>query len=142
MKGGWSGAIVTAPNCSTSIMVLPIKPVFDEYGIEKIHNTTMQAISGGDYPGVSSMDMIDNVVPYIGGEEEKLVLESKKILGEINNPANYELEAFCNRVNILDGHLESIFIKTKKVADLENIKTLLKPSSGLIYIVVQENLLL
>jgi aspartate-semialdehyde dehydrogenase len=132
-KRGWKGAIITAPNCSTTIMVLPVKPIYDNFGVEQIHVTTMQAISGAGYPGVSSMDILDNVIPYIGGEEEKLVIESKKILGDFDKPAEYELAAYCNRVNVMDGHLESIFLKTKEKAEVSEIKQLLRdlPSTNL-----------
>ena len=81
-------AIVTAPNCSTSILTLPIKPIFDKFSIESIYVCTMQAISGAGYPGLPSIDIIDNVIPYIGGEEEKLDIESKKILGTSDQPAH------------------------------------------------------
>jgi aspartate-semialdehyde dehydrogenase len=93
----------------------------------------MQAISGAGYPGVSSMDILDNVVPFIGGEEEKLDIESKKVLGKVREPADYKLSAYCNRVNVIDGHLESIFINTKEQVDLENIINLMSgfASSGL-----------
>jgi aspartate-semialdehyde dehydrogenase len=128
---GWDGGIITAPNCSTSILVLPTKPVFDEFGVDSIHVSTMQAISGAGYPGVSSMDIIDNVIPYIGGEEEKLDVESKKILGGLKKPASYHLAAYCNRVNVIDGHMESVFIKTKEDPDIEEVKNLMGDYPGL-----------
>ena len=129
-KRKWKGAIITAPNCSTSCLVLSLKPIFDNYTIENIYISTMQAISGGGYPGISSMDILDNVIPYIGGEEEKLEIESKKILGELNQPATYNLAAHCNRVHVMDGHLETVFIKTLEKPNLEKIKKLMRGFSG------------
>jgi len=129
----WDGAIVTAPNCSTSILTLPIKPIFDNFSVESINVCTMQAISGAGYPGLPSMDIIDNVIPYIGGEEEKLDVESKKILGTTEQPAQYRIAAHCNRVHVMDGHMEAIFVKTTEEIDLEIIQELWKnfPGTGL-----------
>jgi len=132
-KRPWDGAIVCAPNCTTSIFTLPLKPVFDEFGVEEVVVTTMQAVSGAGYPGISSLDITDNVVPYIEGEEEKTRLESKKILGSIDKPADYKLASHCCRVHVIDGHLESIFVKTKQKADAEEVKRLMRefPGTGL-----------
>jgi len=129
----WDGAIVTAPNCSTSILVLPLKPIFDNFGLERIYIATMQAISGAGYPGVPSLDILDNVIPYIGGEEEKLNNESKKILGSIGQPADYKVAAYCCRVHVMDGHMEAIFVKTKQKFDVGEVKSLMKkfPGTGL-----------
>ena len=120
------GVIVTNPNCSTIGMVLALKPIHDKFGIDAINVVTMQAVSGGGYPGVPSMDILDNVVPFIGGEEEKMETEPQKILGILN--ANYEVDfakikasAQCNRVNVTDGHTECVQIKLKKKATKEEI---------------------
>ncbi len=80
-KRKWDGAIVTNPNCSTTVLTLPLKPIYDEFGINSLIVSTMQAISGAGYPGVASLDIVDNVIPYIGGEEAKMETETQKILG-------------------------------------------------------------
>jgi len=132
-KRSWDGAIVCAPNCTTSIFVLPLKPVFDRFGVEKVVVVTMQAVSGAGYPGLPSLDIADNVIPYIGGEEEKTRVESKKILGSIDKPADYKLASYCCRVYVIDGHLECVFVKTKQEADAEVVKRLMRefPGTGL-----------
>jgi aspartate-semialdehyde dehydrogenase len=113
-KRGWKGAIVTDPNCSTTILAMSLKPLWDRFGIESVVVSTMQSVSGAGYPGVSSLDIIDNVVPYISEEEEKMVIETKKLLGDGKRPATLKVSASCNRVPTLDGHMESVFVRTKK----------------------------
>ncbi len=112
-----NGGIVTNPNCSTIGLILAIKPLYDVFGIEQLNVVTMQAVSGGGYPGVPSLDILGNVVPFISGEEEKMKTEPLKILGKINNnviePANFTISAQCNRVPVIDGHLETVQIKFK-----------------------------
>lgn len=132
-KRSWDGAIVCAPNCTTSIFSLPLKPVFDNFGVEKVIVVTMQAISGAGYPGVPSLDITDNVIPYIGGEEEKTRVESKKILGSIDKSAEYKLASYCNRVHTIDGHIECVFVKTKQEAEADKVKRLMRavPGTGL-----------
>ncbi|MEE9430941.1 MAG: aspartate-semialdehyde dehydrogenase [Melioribacteraceae bacterium] len=119
------GSIITNPNCSTIGMVLALKPLFDEFGIEQLNVVTMQAISGGGYPGVSSMDILDNVVPFIDGEEEKLKTEPLKIFGKVKNDeienAQINISAQCNRVSVIDGHLENVQIKFRTKPTKENI---------------------
>jgi aspartate-semialdehyde dehydrogenase len=132
-KRGWKGAIVTDPNCSTTILVMSLKPIWDNFGIEKVAVITMQSISGAGYPGVPSLDIIDNVVPYIGGEEEKMIVETKKVLGDGKRPANLKLAATCNRVPTIDGHLEVVFVATKKKAELTAAKNAFKQFKGLDY---------
>ena len=112
---GWSGYIVTNGNCSAIHLTLALKPLQDAFGIESLLVTTMQAVSGAGYPGVSSLDMIDNVVPYIGSEEEKLAEETRKFLGELSGDA-FQLAAFpvsasCNRVPVRDGHTEAASVR-------------------------------
>jgi len=120
-----NGGIVTNPNCSTIGLVLAIKPLFDKFGIEAINVVTMQAISGGGYPGVPSMDILDNVIPFINGEEEKMKTEPLKILGTLSNNsidfANIKISAQCNRVSVVDGHLENIQIKFMNKPSREEI---------------------
>ncbi len=119
------GAIVTNPNCSTIGLVMALKPLADKFGIESVNVVTMQAISGGGYPGVPSMDIIDNVIPFIGGEEEKMEKEPKKILGSINGNkieyARMTVSAQCNRVSVIDGHTENVQVKLKRKPSKEEI---------------------
>jgi len=114
---GWDGAIVTNPNCSTTVLSLALKPIYDNFGINNVIVSTMQAISGAGYPGVASMDIVDNVVPYIGGEEEKMETEMQKILGSPSQPANFTVSASCHRVPTIDGHMEAVFVEPKKEAE-------------------------
>lgn len=117
----WDGAIVTNPNCSTSILTLPLKPIHDKIGINKVIVSTMQAVSGAGYPGVPSLDIIDNVIPFIEKEEEKLETETLKILGSPQKPANFEVSASCHRVPTLDGHMEAVFVELKREAEPESV---------------------
>ena len=109
---GWSGGIVANPNCSTAGLVLGVAPLHQAFGIEKIFVATMQAVSGAGYPGVASLDALGNVIPYIGGEEEKLEQETAKILGSFTagavDPAGLVTSAHTNRVPVVDGHLEVV----------------------------------
>ncbi|HEV8052471.1 MAG TPA: aspartate-semialdehyde dehydrogenase [Parachlamydiaceae bacterium] len=113
------GKIVTNPNCSTIGLSLALKPLYDHFGIEAVNVVTMQAISGAGFPGVSSMDILDNVIPHIVGEEHKLETEPLKILGKLdkNNDRIIEpkikISAQCNRVPVTDGHTECVSIKLK-----------------------------
>ena len=112
---GWDGALVKNPNCSTITMV-PTLAALDEFGLDRVHVATLQAVSGAGYSGVTSMEILDNVVPHIGGEESKMESESRKLLGEFTG-AEVEwhdavVSASCNRVPTLDGHLENVFAET------------------------------
>jgi len=124
-KQDTSGAIVTNPNCSTIGMVMALKPLHEKFGIESVNVATMQAISGGGYPGVSGMDILDNVVPYIGGEEEKMETEPLKILGKFSEngiiETSIKISAQCNRVPVIDGHLECVQVKFKTKPSKEEI---------------------
>lgn len=116
---GWSGFIVTNPNCSAIHLVLALKPLHDAFGIDALAVMTMQAVSGAGYPGVPSLDMIDNVVPYIGSEEEKMTEETKKLLGGFDGqfrPAELTMSAHCNRVSVRDGHTECVSIRFRTEA--------------------------
>ena len=116
-KRGWSGQIVTNPNCSTIVMVMALAPL-KQFGIRKIIVTTMQAISGAGYPGVASMDINANVIPYIGMEEEKMQSETQKILGDFAGtriePLAANVSASCNRVPVVDGHTMAVSIELEK----------------------------
>ena len=109
------GFIVTNPNCSTVGLVLALKPLADAFGIEAVSVVTMQALSGAGHPGVPSLDALANVVPYIGGEEDKLIHEPRKLLGTLEDgairPADIAISAQCNRVPVLDGHLECVSVR-------------------------------
>ena len=109
------GYMVTNPNCSTIGLVMALKPIEERFGIEQIFVTTMQAISGAGYPGVPSMDILGNVIPYIGSEEEKMEAETLKLLGRLEGhavaPLKARISAHCNRVAVEDGHTESVSIK-------------------------------
>lgn len=119
------GGILTNPNCSTIGLVIALKPLFDSFGLEAVNVVTMQALSGAGYPGVSSLDIIDNVVPFIGGEEEKLETEPNKIFGTLQNGgislANIKISAQTNRVAVIDGHTEAVQVKLKTKASVEDI---------------------
>jgi aspartate-semialdehyde dehydrogenase len=114
---GWKGFITTDPNCSTIQMAMTLKPLM-QFGLKQVMVTTMQALSGAGYPGVPSLDILDNVVPYIGKEEDKMESESNKILGTFDGKtvqnAEFTVSASCNRVHVKDGHLESVFVKLDK----------------------------
>src|ERR1700735_1060240 len=109
------GYIVTNPNCSAIGLVLALKPIVERFGIDAIFVSTMQAVSGAGYPGVASMDILGNVVPYIKNEEEKMEAETLKLLGRMNGtvvePLAAKMSAHCNRVAVEDGHTESVSIK-------------------------------
>jgi len=111
---GWSGAILTNPNCSTAALALALAPLHRAFGIEKLFVSTMQAVSGAGYPGVASLDIVGNVIPHIGGEEEKIERESRKILGVLRNgvvePAEFAVSAHTNRVAVIEGHLETVSV--------------------------------
>ncbi len=133
-KRGWNGHIVTNPNCSTIGLVVPLKPILDEFGLEWVNVTTMQALSGAGYNGVPSMAAVDNVIPYIGGEEDKVETEPLKILGSLSKDhvedASMDIFASCNRVPSLDGHLKAVFVGTKQDCDLEDIIAVLRGYSS------------
>ncbi|HET7345713.1 MAG TPA: aspartate-semialdehyde dehydrogenase [Acidobacteriaceae bacterium] len=119
------GYIVTNPNCSAIGLVLALKPIVERFGIEAIFVSTMQAISGAGYPGVASMDILGNVVPYIKSEEEKMQAETLKLLGRLNGtvvePLPAKMSAHCNRVAVEDGHTESVSIKLGRKATREEL---------------------
>jgi len=126
----WSGAIVTNPNCSTTVLTLPLKPIYDEFGINKVVVSTMQALSGAGYPGVASLDIVDNVIPFIRKEEEKLQTETLKILGSSSKPADFKISASCHRVPTLDGHMEAVFVELKREEDPDSIITAMENFVG------------
>jgi aspartate-semialdehyde dehydrogenase len=123
---GWSGAIVKVPNCTTAIATLSLKPLVDVFGVGKVIVSTMQALSGAGLTGVPSMFILDNLIPYIEGEEEKVENESRKILGIFNgNNIEFNKEisvtASCHRVMVLEGHTEAIFAELKSKTSMDEI---------------------
>jgi len=129
-RGNDSGFIVTNPNCSTAGLVLVLKPLADAFGLEKVFAVTLQAVSGAGYPGVASMDIHANVIPFISGEEEKMESEPQKLLGKWDGArfidAGLGLSAHCNRVPVLEGHLECISVSLKKIACLKEVREALR----------------
>ena len=121
------GYIVTNPNCSAIGLVLALKPLAERFGLESVFVSTMQAISGAGYPGVPSLDILNNVVPYIKNEEEKLEAETLRLLGKLQGgrvaPLDAKVTAHCNRVAVEDGHTESVSIKLSAKATREEILT-------------------
>ena len=113
--GDAGGFIVTNPNCSTVGLVMALAPLHAAYGVEAAHVVTMQALSGAGYPGVPSLDALGNVVPFIGGEEEKMAVETTKLLGTLTADgvasAEVTVSAQCNRVPVVDGHLEAVSVR-------------------------------
>ncbi|HYW44083.1 MAG TPA: aspartate-semialdehyde dehydrogenase [Bryobacteraceae bacterium] len=111
---GWKGQIVTNPNCSTIVLTMGLAPL-KQFGITRMVVTTLQAISGAGYPGVASMDIVGNVIPFIGGEEEKMQQETQKILGEFRGdhiePLAAKVSAHCNRVAVVDGHTVTVSVE-------------------------------
>ncbi|MBV8819436.1 MAG: aspartate-semialdehyde dehydrogenase [Acidobacteriaceae bacterium] len=122
---GWSGMIVTNPNCSTVVLTMALAPLV-RFGIERVLVATMQAVSGAGYPGVSSMDIIGNVVPFIGGEEEKMQQETQKILGSCSDgkvvPLAARVSATCNRVAVTDGHMVAASVEFEKKPPLDAVR--------------------
>jgi len=118
---GWKGQIVTNPNCSTVVLTMALAPL-KQFGIRRVVVTTMQAISGAGYPGVPSMDITANVIPFIGGEEEKMEQETQKILGDLVGdhvePLAAGVSAHCNRVPVVDGHTEAVSVDLASKPDI------------------------
>jgi aspartate-semialdehyde dehydrogenase len=119
------GYVVTNPNCSAIGLVLALAPLQQKFGLEAVMAVTMQAVSGAGYPGVASLDILGNVIPFIKNEEEKMEEETRKLLGQVNGSrvisADFSMSAQCNRVAVEDGHTESISIRLKKKAKAEEI---------------------
>jgi aspartate-semialdehyde dehydrogenase len=123
-KGGY---IVTNPNCSTVGLVCALKPLVEAFGIEAVQVTTLQALSGAGHPGVPSLDILGNVIPYIGGEEEKMALEPRKILGRLTDDGQIEeadmaVSAQCNRVPVKHGHMECVSVKLAAPASADDVR--------------------
>ena len=124
-----SGFIVTNPNCSTIMLALALAPLHASFGVAAVVATTLQALSGAGYPGVASLDVLDNVLPHIGGEEEKIETETTKILGRFNDDhiecAPMAVSAQCHRVNVTDGHMAAVRVKFVRKPQLNELREVL-----------------
>lgn len=133
-RRSWSGFIVTNPNCTTTHLVCALKPLHDGFGLQAVNVVTMQALSGAGYPGVASLDILDNVVPYIGGEEEKIETEPRKLLGTFTGdgiePASFAVSAQANRVAVRNGHLEAVSVKLDRPAATMDVAAALAGYQG------------
>jgi aspartate-semialdehyde dehydrogenase len=122
----WKGWIAPLPNCTTTGLAITLKPLLEKYGVKKVLMTSMQAISGGGKSGVSAMGITDNIIPYIPKEEGKVKLETRKILGKLENgkikDADIRISCTCTRVPVIDGHTESVFVETTKEIDPQKAK--------------------
>lgn len=127
---GWSGMIVTNPNCTTIGLVMSLAPLARAFGLAKVMMTSMQAVSGAGYPGVPTLDILGNVIPYIGGEEEKVEAETRKLLGSLDGdpardghvePGDFAVSAHCNRVMVEDGHTETVSVALRSKATPEQM---------------------
>lgn len=112
------GAIVTNPNCSTTVMAVALYPLYRQFGLDKIMVTTLQALSGAGYPGIPSLDILGNTLPYIAGEEEKMESELSKIFAD----PNLCISATCNRVPVVDGHTLCLSVSTRQPATYEDLR--------------------
>src|SRR2546421_7152832 len=125
-RGLARGMIVTNPNCSTIMLALALAPLDARFGVEAVVATTLQALSGAGYPGVASLDITDNVLPFIANEEEKIERETLKILGRLNGggitPAPFAVSAQCHRVNVVDGHMAAVRVKLSRPAGLAELR--------------------
>ena len=132
---GWKGFITPIPNCTTAGLVITLKPIYETFGLNTIVMTSMQAMSGaGRSPGVLGLDILDNVIPFIPGEEEKVQRETQKILGNFEgssiSPAKFDLSCTCTRVNVREGHTESVFASTQKACEVEDIARAMREFVG------------
>jgi len=132
-KRGWKGFITPGPNCTTTGLAITLKPLHDAFGVERVVMTSLQSVSGaGRSPGVLSLDVLDNVVPYIAKEEEKVERETKKILGTLGGSgetitdAPIAVSCTCTRVNVLDGHTETVFVGLRDKPSVDDVKAVLR----------------
>ncbi len=127
---GWKGCIVTNPNCTSTGLTVALKALQNAFGIHKVFAVSMQALSGAGYPGVPSLDILDNVIPYIAGEEEKVEWETRKMLGSLNENkvelADFTLSAHTNRVAVSDGHMVCFSVELQKKASPEEAMEVLR----------------
>jgi aspartate-semialdehyde dehydrogenase len=127
---GWKGYVLPVPNCTVTGLAITLKPLHQHFGVHNVLMVSMQSVSGaGRSPGVRTLDILDNIIPYIPSEEGKVRKELLKILGEYSNhtitPAEININCICTRANVLDGHTESVFVGLRNKADLSEIKKVL-----------------
>ena len=132
---GWKGFIAPLPNCTTTGLAITIRPLFDSFDVQKIIMTSMQSMSGaGRSPGVSALDITDNIIPYIPKEEDKVRIETGKILGKLLDgkisPATFKVSCTCTRVPVIDGHTETVFVETSKHVDPDTVKKAMQDFSS------------
>jgi len=135
---GWKGFVTPIPNCTTTGLAITLKPLYDAFGVEGVIMTSMQAMSGaGRRGGVLGLDAIENVIPYISGEEEKVQKETQKILGKLSGqaggaivPADFGVSATCTRVAVLDGHTEAVFVATKEKCSADDAARVMRAFTG------------
>ena len=131
---GWKGLAVTSPNCTTNGIAMTLKPLDDAFGVETVFASSMQAISGAGYPGLPSLDILDNVIPYIQGEEEKIQTETNILLGKIVNghrlDASIQISAHANRVSVVDGHTIALSVKFKNKPSVNDAIRVLEDFRG------------
>ena len=123
----WQGYIATQPNCTTIGLAITLKPLFDTFGLQTVIMTSMQGLSGaGRSPGVIGLDVVDNIIPFISGEEEKVEKEAQKILGRLSagaiTPADFSVSATCTRVAVLEGHTESVLAVMDKPCSVDDAR--------------------
>jgi aspartate-semialdehyde dehydrogenase len=127
---GWSGCIITNPNCTSTGLTIALKALDDAFGVKKVFAVSMQALSGAGYPGVPSLDIIDNVIPNIKGEEEKVEWEPRKMLGRLNNNqidlSDITFSVHTNRVAVMDGHTVCASVELARSADPETVEAVLR----------------
>ena len=132
---GWKGFVTPVPNCTTMGLAMTLKPIFDSFGIRGVVMTSMQAMSGaGRRGGVLGLDVLDNIIPYISGEEEKVQKETQKILGQLSDDAiqnaRFGVSATCTRANVSDGHTEAVFVATEKPCTPEEVAQVMRDFKG------------
>jgi aspartate-semialdehyde dehydrogenase len=133
-RRGWPGFIATNPNCSTATLVLALAPLDRRFGVEAVAVTTLQAVSGAGYPGLPSLDILGNVIPYIAGEEEKIERETRKILGTLTAGGvaahRARISAQTTRVPVVDGHTAAVFVSLREKAGLEEVRDAFRTFRG------------
>ncbi len=126
-RRGWKGFVTPIPNCTTTGLAITLKPIHDAFGVQTVIMTSMQAVSGaGRSPGVLAFDILDNIVPHIPGEEGKVAIETRKILGTLSDdkivPADFIVTGICTRVPVIESHTEAVFVGLKRGASVEEAK--------------------
>ncbi len=133
---GWKGFITPIPNCTTTGLAITLKPIYESFGVNAVIMTSMQALSGaGRSPGVIGLDILDNIIPFIVGEEEKVQRETQKLLGRFRgssiSPAKFNVSCTCTRVDVREGHTESVFVSTQKACDVDDVVRAMREYRGL-----------